>query len=198
MLQPIIGILALQGGIQEHAHMVTELGVQARLIRRPEHLQGIDGLILPGGESTTMSKLLDISGLRQPVYDLIHSGIPTFGTCAGLILLANKVLDTRPDAQSMQALDVTVRRNAFGRQSESFETTLPFSFAAIEEKKNVDAVFIRAPWIEEVGENVHVLSTLPDGTIVAVQERNILGTSFHPELTQDTTVHEYFLSQVHR
>lgn len=188
----MIGILAVQGGVAEHARTLETLQVPARLVRRPEHLVGLDGIILPGGESTTMSKLLELGGLFDPLSQLLQEGLPAYGTCAGMILLAREILDTRADAKSFGALDITVRRNAFGRQVDSFETDLDITGIA----KPVPAVFIRAPWVERVGENVEVLATAPNGAIVAVRQNNVLATSFHPELTDETAVHELFLKMV--
>lgn len=193
--QLTIGVLSVQGGVAEHLRMVEGLGVRAVQVRRTEHLDGLDGIILPGGESTTMSRLLRLGGLLEPLRAAIKDGLPAFGTCAGLIMLATKVLDTRDDAVSLEVLDVSVRRNAFGRQVDSFETHLPFE--GIETP--VDAVFIRAPQVETVGEGVDVLCTV-DGegkqTVVAVRQGHVLGTSFHPELTNDNRVHSYFVDMV--
>lgn len=188
----IIGVLSVQGGFVEHMRSIERLGHEARAVRRPEHLEGLDGLIMPGGESTTMSKLLELGGMLEPLRTLVANGLPVFGTCAGLILLADRVLDTRNDAHSLHAMDITVRRNAFGRQMDSFETQLPFG----DIDTPVEAVFIRAPKVEEVGDGVEVVSTLPDGTVVGVQQGNALGCSFHPELSEDDRVHEYFLRMV--
>ena len=188
----IIGVLSVQGGFVEHMRSIDDQGHEARAVRRTEHLEGLDGLILPGGESTTMSKLLDLGGMLEPLRARIGDGLPVFGTCAGLILLADRVLDTRADAHSLHALDITVRRNAFGRQVDSFETQLPFG----DIETPVEAVFIRAPKVEEVGDGVKVVSTLPDGTIVGVRQGNVLGCSFHPELSEDDRVHGYFLRMV--
>ncbi|MEZ2121193.1 MULTISPECIES: pyridoxal 5'-phosphate synthase glutaminase subunit PdxT [unclassified Corynebacterium] len=192
----MIGILALQGGVREHEKTLDCIGVAHRQIRRTEHLEGIDGLIIPGGESTTMSKLLDLGGLLEPLRKLLVDGLPVYGTCAGMILLAREVLDTRADAHSFGVLDVTVRRNAFGRQVDSFETDL--AFAGIEGA--VHAVFIRAPWVERVGPGVDVLATVPDGpaagAVVAVRSGTVLATSFHPECTGDTRVHQMFRDMV--
>lgn len=189
---PNIGVLALQGGFAEHVRKLQEMGMNTRLIKKVEHLSDLDGVIIPGGESTTLSKLLEHSGLLNPLRNLIISGIPVFGTCAGFILLAYEVLDTREDAHSLEGLDITIRRNAFGSQAASFETTLDFDGIA----EPVDAVFIRAPKVEDVGVGVDILSTLPDGSIVAVRQRHVLGCSFHPELTSDNRVHEYFIEMV--
>ncbi|MDC7103474.1 pyridoxal 5'-phosphate synthase glutaminase subunit PdxT [Corynebacterium falsenii] len=188
----VIGVMAVQGGFAEHCATIERLGHEVRVVRRPQHLEGLDGLILPGGESTTMSKLLEIGGMLDPLREAISGGLPTFGTCAGLIMLATEVLDTRPDAKSLAVLDVAVRRNAFGRQVDSFETTLPFG----DIDTPVDAVFIRAPRVERVGDGVEVVSQLPDDTIVAVRQGHVLGCSFHPELTEDDRVHEYFLRMI--
>ena len=192
----MIGILALQGGVREHEQTLDRIGVAHRQVRRIEHLEGIDGLILPGGESTTMSKLLELGGLLEPLRELLSGGLPVYGTCAGMILLARQVLDTRADAHSFGVLDVTVRRNAFGRQVDSFETDLDFSGIT----DPVHAVFIRAPWVERVGPDVEVLAAVPDGpaegAVVAVRSGNALATSFHPECTGDTRVHELFRDMV--
>ena len=192
----MIGILALQGGVREHEQALDRIGVEHRQVRRIEHLEGLDGLILPGGESTTMSKLLELGGLLEPLRELLSGGLPVYGTCAGMILLAREVLDTRADAHSFGVLDVTVRRNAFGRQVDSFETDLDFSGIT----DPVHAVFIRAPWVERVGPDVEVLAAVPDGpaegAVVAVRSGNALATSFHPECTGDTRVHELFRDMV--
>ena len=189
-----IGVLSLQGGFAEHSHSLERLGVRAVPVRRPAHLEGLDGIVMPGGESTTMSKLLEIGGLLEPLRQAIADGLPAFGTCAGLILLADEVLDTRADAHSLHSMDISVRRNAFGRQKESFETTLTFG----DDGQEVEAVFIRAPQVERVGEGVQVLSQLPDGRVVAVRSGHVMGCSFHPELTEDVGVHEYFLRELVR
>ncbi|MBV7293339.1 pyridoxal 5'-phosphate synthase glutaminase subunit PdxT [Corynebacterium sp. TAE3-ERU16] len=192
----MIGILALQGGVREHEQALDRIGVEHRQVRRIEHLEGIDGLILPGGESTTMSKLLELGGLLEPLRELLSGGLPVYGTCAGMILLAREVLDTRADAHSFGVLDVTVRRNAFGRQVDSFETDLDFSGIS----DPVHAVFIRAPWVERVGPDVEILAVVPDGpaegAVVAVRSGNALATSFHPECTGDTRVHALFRDMV--
>lgn len=189
---PLIGVLALQGGFAEHVAKLEELGIGTRLVKKVEHLEGLNGLIIPGGESTTLSKLLVFTGLLDPLRKLIAEGLPIFGTCAGFILLAKNVLDTRSDAQSLGALDITIRRNAFGSQVDSFETHLDFE--GIDQP--VEAVFIRAPKVEEVGVGVDIKSTLPDESVVAVQQGRVLGCSFHPELTGDNRIHEYFIGIV--
>ncbi|MCS4532446.1 pyridoxal 5'-phosphate synthase glutaminase subunit PdxT [Corynebacterium sp. ES2730-CONJ] len=186
----MIGILALQGGVSEHARMLEILGREYRLVRRVEHLEGLTGIILPGGESTTISTLLELGGLLEPLRHLVQQGLPAYGTCAGMILLSSRVLDTRADAHCLGALDITVRRNAFGRQVDSFEETLDIA------GKKVNATFIRAPWVEEIGPGVEVLARTANGAIVAVKHNHVLATSFHPELGQDTTVHELFIDMV--
>ncbi|WP_288801399.1 pyridoxal 5'-phosphate synthase glutaminase subunit PdxT [Corynebacterium dentalis] len=186
-----MGVLSVQGGVAEHVRMVEKLGHEAVLMRRTEHLASIDGLILPGGESTTMSRLLRLGGMIEPLREAIQGGLPAFGTCAGMIMLATTVLDTRPDAESLGVIDVTVRRNAFGRQRDSFEGELDFTGIA----NPVDSVFIRAPQIEEVGEDVQVLATV-DERVVAARQNHVLVTSFHPELTEDLQVHQYFVEMI--
>lgn len=192
----LIGILAVQGGVREHQRTLDELNIEHRAVRRLEHLEGLNGLILPGGESTTMSKLLELGGLLEPLRSALAQGLPAYGTCAGMILLASQVLNTRPDAHWLGAIDMDVRRNAFGRQVDSFEADL--DFAGVE--GTVPAVFIRAPWVERVGDDVAVLSRVPSGehagAIVGVQQGNVMATSFHPEVSGDTRVHAYFASLV--
>lgn len=192
----LIGILAVQGGVREHQRTLDELNIEHRAVRRVEHLEGLNGLILPGGESTTMSKLLELGGLLEPLRSALAQGLPAYGTCAGMILLASQVLNTRPDAHWLGAIDMDVRRNAFGRQVDSFEADL--YFAGVE--GTVPAVFIRAPWVERVGDDVAVLSRVPSGehagAIVGVQQGNVMATSFHPEVSGDTRVHAYFASLV--
>ena len=192
----LIGILAVQGGVREHQRTLDELNIEHRAVRRVEHFEGLNGLILPGGESTTMSKLLELGGLLEPLRSALAQGLPAYGTCAGMILLASQVLNTRPDAHWLGAIDMDVRRNAFGRQVDSFEADL--DFAGVE--GTVPAVFIRAPWVERVGDDVAVLSRVPSGehagAIVGVQQGNVMATSFHPEVSGDTRVHAYFASLV--
>ena len=193
--RPVVGVLALQGGVVEHERVLDELGVAHRKVRLPQHLDGLAALILPGGESTTMSKLMRFNGLLEPLSDALRSGLPASGPCAGLILLASTVLDTREDAVQLGALDATVRRNAFGRQVDSFETDL--DFAGIDDP--VPATFIRAPWVETVGEGVEILATVPEGpaegAIVAVRDGAVMATSFHPEVDGDVRVHRLFLRE---
>lgn len=191
----VVGVLAVQGGVVEHERVLADLGVAHRKVRLPEHLDGLSALILPGGESTTMSKLIRFNGLLDPLSDALSAGLPAFGTCAGMILLASTVLDTRADAVRLGALDVTVRRNAFGRQVDSFETVLDFSGI----DGDVPATFIRAPWVEEVGAGVEVLATVPEGpaegAVVAVRQGPVMATSFHPEVDGDARVHRLFLRE---
>ena len=179
-----IGVLALQGAFAEHVAVLRAIGVEPVEVRLPEHLDHVAGLILPGGESTTMRRLIDRWGMRRPILDLAESGAPLFGTCAGLIVLAKEIAGGEEPV--LPLLDVTVTRNAFGRQLESFETELPVPLLG---DQPVHAVFIRAPVIERVGPDVDVLASLPDGRIVAVRERNIIATSFHPELASETRFH---------
>jgi 5'-phosphate synthase pdxT subunit len=192
-----IGVLALQGDVREHLHALAEADVVARPVRRPEELKELDGLVIPGGESTTMSKLAVEFGLFEPIRSMIADGLPTYGSCAGMIMLSTEVLDGRPDQQSFEAIDMTVRRNAFGRQVDSFEA--PVALAGVD-GGDFHAVFIRAPWVERVGENVQVLGQVVEGTaagrIVAVRQRNVLATAFHPELAGDLRVHRFFVDMV--
>ena len=179
-----IGVLALQGAFAEHVATLRSIGVEAVEVRLPEHLDDIDGLILPGGESTTMRKLIERWGMRGPILDLAARGAPLFGTCAGMIVMAREIAGG--EAPILPLLDVTVERNAFGRQLDSFETELSVPLLG---DTPVHAVFIRAPVIVRVGPDVDVIARLPDGRIVAVRERNIIATSFHPELAGETRFH---------
>ena len=179
-----IGVLALQGAFAEHVNVLRGIGVETVEVRLPEHLEDVDGLILPGGESTAMRRLIDRWGMRGPILDLAARGAPLFGTCAGMIVLAHEIAGE--DEPILPLLDVTVVRNAFGRQLESFETELPVPLLG---DTPVHAVFIRAPVIERAGPDVDVLARLPDGRIVAVRERNVIATSFHPELAGETRFH---------
>ena len=188
-----IGVLALQGDFREHINTLTSLGVEAIEVRTVADLEMSAGLIIPGGESTTIQKLATNFGLLEPVKSAIRDGLPTFGTCAGLILLATEILDGIPGQVGFGGLDVSVRRNAFGNQLESFETQL--TFEGISGSK-IEAAFIRAPIVERVGENVQILSKLDDGRVVAVRNKTILGISFHPEISGEKRVHEYFLGMV--
>ncbi|WP_257925816.1 pyridoxal 5'-phosphate synthase glutaminase subunit PdxT [Amycolatopsis iheyensis] len=193
--EPVIGVLAMQGAVREHVAMLEEAGARAKPVRRASELSEVDGLVLPGGESTTMSKLLETFELLEPLKARIAEGMPAFGSCAGMILLARQTLDGRPDQQQLGGLDVVVRRNAFGRQVDSFEADLDFAEV---DGGPVHAVFIRAPWVEKAGDGVEVLATVsgvPDDTarIVAVRQGAVLATAFHPELTPDVRVHRLFV-----
>ena len=190
---PVIGVLALQGDVREHLAALAEADALARPVRRPEELAEIDGLVIPGGESTTMSKLALIFGLMDPLRARVAAGMPVYGSCAGMIMLADKILDGRDDQQSVGGIDMTVRRNAFGRQNESFEQDVDFRGL---DGGPVHGIFIRAPWVESVGEGVEVLADLGDQRIVAVRQGNLLATSFHPELSGDMRVHRYFVDLV--
>ena len=182
-----IGVLALQGDFAEHAAMLRRLGVESREVRVPGDLEGLDGLVIPGGESTTIGKLLETYALLEPVRDLGASGFPIWGTCAGLILLASDVGAPQP---LLGLMDMTVERNAFGRQTDSFETDLDIDGLP---GGAFHAVFIRAPIVSGIGDNVEVLAKLDDGGIVAVRQGNLLGTAFHPELTTDARLHSLFV-----
>ena len=187
-----IGVLALQGAVAMHAHALERLGQRVVEVRRPEQLDAVDALVLPGGESTAMSKLLEANELFDPVAARLADGMPALGTCAGMILLAADVLDGRPDQRTFGAVDIAVRRNAFGRQIDSFETEL--DVAGLEEAP-VHAVFIRAPAVERVGEGVEVLAEI-DLRPVACRDGNVVVTAFHPELSPDLRIHELFVRQV--
>jgi len=186
-----IGVLALQGDFQEHCGMLQRLGVLAPEVRVPRELEGLDGLIIPGGESTTIVRLMRTSNLLEPLRRLAADGFPIWGTCAGMILLAKRLDETGIPA--LEAMDIRVRRNAFGRQVDSFEADLHVPALA---DSPYHAVFIRAPIIEDVGPNVEVLTRLPGGTPVAAREGRLLATAFHPELTSDLRFHRYFIEQV--
>lgn len=187
-----VGVLAFQGDVREHLATLSEVGVTGVPVKTLAELQSVDGLILPGGESTTIAKLSRIFGLFDPIKDAIAAGLPTFGTCAGLILLADKILDGIEGQETFGGLDVVVRRNAFGHQTESFEIDLEFRGI---EGAPLTAAFIRAPIIESLGDSAEALATLPDGRVVAVRQQNILGISFHPEVTDEPRVHELFVRE---
>jgi 5'-phosphate synthase pdxT subunit len=187
-----VGVLGLQGDVREHLRALGECGVAARPVRRPEELAEVDALVIPGGESTTMSKLAVEFGMLEPVRDRIKTGMPAFGSCAGMIMLAAEVLDGRPDQETFGGIEMTVRRNAFGRQVDSFETVME-----IEGLGELRTVFIRAPSVERVGEGVRVLGRSA-GRIVAVRQGSLLATAFHPELTGDLRMHRYFVDEVVR
>lgn len=173
--------------------MLTGLGANAIPVKRAAELEQVDGLVIPGGESSVMDKLSRLFGLAEPLRDAVASGLPVYGTCAGLIMLSNTVLDSIDGQQTLGGLDIVVRRNAFGSQLDSFETELTVDVLG---DPPVHAVFIRAPVVESLGEAVTALAQLPDGRVVAVEQNNLLGTSFHPEMTGDIRFHEYFLSKV--
>ena len=182
-----VGVLALQGAFAAHSDCLTSIGVQSIEVRTPEQLNSVDALLMPGGESSTMSQLLESSGLFDPIAQRITDGMPVFGTCAGMILLASEILDGRSDQRSFSAIDISVRRNAFGRQVDSFEATINSSVG------DFHGVFIRAPRIERVGNQVEVLGSINDEPVL-VRQGNVLAASFHPELSNDARLHEYFVS----
>ena len=194
--RPLVGVLAVQGNVGEHAAMLDAAGADTRPVRRPEDLNGLAGLVLPGGESTTIDKLTRRYGLVEPIRAALGAGLPVLGTCAGMILLADRIVGGTTDQQSIGGLDVVVRRNAFGRQVDSFETDLTVT--------GLDApfrgVFIRAPWVEQVGPGVEVLATVESGPaaghVVAVRQGDIVATSFHPELSGDPRLHAYVVGLV--
>jgi len=188
-----VGVLALQGDFREHATVLRSLGSDVVLVRRPEELAAVDGLVIPGGESSVMDKLARMFGLAEPLRRAVDAGLPVYGTCAGLIMLADTVLDGIRGQQSIGGLDITVRRNAFGSQADSFETDLDVPAIGA---PSVHAVFIRAPVVESVGPRATALATVADGRCVAVEQGNLLGTSFHPEITGEHRFHEYFLQKV--
>ncbi|MFC6713675.1 pyridoxal 5'-phosphate synthase glutaminase subunit PdxT [Branchiibius cervicis] len=193
----VIGVLALQGDVREHQRALQEAGVDAPAVRRPAEVAHVDGLVIPGGESTTIDKLITAFGLREPLRQRLAGGMPVYGSCAGMILLASTILDGRPDQEPLATIEMTVRRNAFGRQVDSFEADLAVAGIA---GAPMRAVFIRAPWVESVGQDVRVLATVtgPDGAThpVAVRQGNALATSFHPEVTGDHRVHALFADMV--
>ncbi|MGI8422873.1 MAG: pyridoxal 5'-phosphate synthase glutaminase subunit PdxT [Chloroflexota bacterium] len=185
-----IGVLAVQGDVAEHVDALRRAGAEAVEVRLPAQLRGIDGLIIPGGESTAIGKLLVNWGLLEPIKKKIGEGFPVWGTCAGAILLAKCVKDALPDQPLLGGMDLSVRRNAFGRQVQSFETSLIVKALG---REPVPAVFIRAPTIERAGKGVKVLARLPDGSIAAAQQGRLLATTFHPELTPDARFHAHFV-----
>ncbi len=193
---PTIGVLALQGDVREHLRMLTDAGASAVPVRRPGELAGVDAMVLPGGESTTMHKLATVFEMFEPLQERLRSGMPALGTCAGMILLADRIEGGVAGQQTLGGLDVVVRRNAFGRQVDSFESDV--DFAPFDEPFH--ALFIRAPWVEKVGADVDVLATVASGAaagrIVAVRQGVVMATSFHPEITHDDRVHRYFVDLV--
>ncbi|MFG3498530.1 pyridoxal 5'-phosphate synthase glutaminase subunit PdxT [Streptomyces sp. NPDC047928] len=192
MTTPVIGVLALQGDVREHLIALAAADAVARPVRRPEELAEVDGLVIPGGESTTISKLANLFGMLEPLRERIAAGMPVYGTCAGLIMLADKILDPRSGQETFGGIDMIVRRNAFGRQNESFEASVEVAGV---EGGPVEGVFIRAPWVESTGARVEVVAEY-DGHIVAVRQGNALATSFHPELTGDHRMHALFVEMV--
>jgi 5'-phosphate synthase pdxT subunit len=199
---PRIGVLSLQGDVREHLHALTTAGARATSVGSVDALAEVDALVIPGGESTTMSKLAIIDGLMEPLRDARRAGMPMYGSCAGMIMLADRVEDARHDQETVGGIDMTVRRNAFGRQVDSFEADI--DVPALGEPP-FPAVFIRAPWVESVGESVEVLARVArggagddDGTIVAVRQGTLMATAFHPELTGDPRIHELFVEMVRK
>jgi pyridoxal 5'-phosphate synthase pdxT subunit len=186
-------VLALQGDFREHLRVLRELGADAVPVRRPAELDEVAGLVIPGGESSVMDKLSRAFGLAEPIRARIAAGMPVYGTCAGLIMLADTVLDAIEGQQTFGGLDVVVRRNAFGTQNDSFETDLDIPELG---EPPVHAVFIRAPAVEQVGPKAHALATLDDGRVVAVEQGPLLGTAFHPEVTDDHRFHARFLERI--
>jgi len=194
---PTIGVLSIQGDVREHVHALEQCGAHAVAVGSVAALGGVDALVIPGGESTTMSKLALADGLMEPLRKARTAGLPMFGSCAGMIMLADRVEDARADQETVGGIDMTVRRNAFGRQVDSFEVDLDFPALG---SRAFPAVFIRAPWVESVGPSVEVLATVPRGghesTIVAVRQGSLMATAFHPELTGDARIHELFVEMV--
>ena len=191
-----VGVLALQGDVREHLLALHDCGVEAVIVRRAAEIESVDALVIPGGESTTIAHLAQTFGVFDLIVDRITSGLPVYGSCAGMILLADRVLDATADQRTFGGMDITVRRNAFGRQVDSFEIDI-----AIEGLSHspMRAVFIRAPWVEQMGPKVQVLASVTrDGVnhAVAVRQERLLATSFHPELTQDSRLHRYFVEKV--
>lgn len=203
MNEPIVGVLALQGDVREHRRILETLGAVTVAVRRPTELAQVDALVIPGGESTTMDKLLRAFDLLEPLRERIKRGMPAYGSCAGMILLADRIEDAIENQQTIGGLDVTVRRNAFGRQVDSFEADLatdPRNWPTVSADGPLHAIFIRAPWVEQLGADVVVLAKVAAGPaagrIVAVRQGPLLATAFHPELTGDLRVHRLFLEIV--
>ncbi|MEI2775542.1 MAG: pyridoxal 5'-phosphate synthase glutaminase subunit PdxT [Tetrasphaera sp.] len=197
MAEPTVGVLAVQGDVREHLGALEAVGARAIRVRRPTEVEAIDALVIPGGESTVIDKLVRMFGLHEPLRARLAGGMPAYGSCAGMIMLADRVEDGRPDQQTLGGLDITVRRNAFGRQVDSFEDDLHIRELG---PQPLRAVFIRAPWVEVVGPEVQVLARVETGPaagrIVAVRQGTLLATSFHPEVTGDHRVHRYFVEMV--
>ena len=194
--RPTIGVLAVQGDVREHLFALEQAGARAVTVRRPSELEAVDALVIPGGESTTMDKLVRAFDLYEPLRERLAAGMPAYGSCAGMIMLADRIADARPDQQTLGGIDMTVRRNAFGRQVDSFEEDIHF----VGLDSTVRAVFIRAPWVEQTGDGVEVLARVEDGPaagrIVAVRQGALLATSFHPEVSGDHRVHAEFVEIV--
>jgi 5'-phosphate synthase pdxT subunit len=193
-MSPVIGVLALQGDVAEHLRAIGEAGASGIAVRRPGELDAVDGLIIPGGESTTMWKLTVIFELLDPLRKRLGAGLPVFGSCAGMIMLADRLVDAASGQETLGGIGISVRRNAFGRQVDSFESDIPLRGIG---GPDFRAVFIRAPWVEEAAADVEVLGTEPrTGRIVAVRQGPALATAFHPELTPDRRIHELFVDMV--
>ena len=189
-----VGVLALQGDVREHISSLLACDVEAIAVRRAQEIESIDALVLPGGESTTIAQLAEVFGIFDLIKNKINGGMPVYGSCAGMILLADQILDAKVGQKTFGGLDITVRRNAFGRQVDSFESDIAFSDGS---DQAIRAVFIRAPWVEKIGATVEVLASV-DSHPVAVRSKTALATSFHPELTGDNRIHRYFIEQVAR
>ena len=189
-----VGVLALQGDVREHIDSLLTCEVEALPVRRASEIESIDALVLPGGESTTIAQLAEVFGIFDLIQSKIKNGMPVYGSCAGMILLADQILDAKEGQKSFGGLDITVRRNAFGRQVDSFESDIAFADGSDE---LIRAVFIRAPWVEKVSDSVQVLAAI-DTHPVAVRSKTALATSFHPEITGDNRIHRYFIEQVAR
>ncbi|HET7388919.1 MAG TPA: pyridoxal 5'-phosphate synthase glutaminase subunit PdxT [Nocardioidaceae bacterium] len=197
---PTIGVLALQGDVREHLAMLERSGAAGIAVRRPAEIDQVDGVILPGGESTTMYKLARAFELFEPLRDRLRDGLPALGTCAGMIMLADRIEGGTADQETIGGLDVVVRRNAFGRQVDSFEADLEVTTQGPQGAFGFHALFIRAPWVEKVGQHVEVLAKIATGPvagrIVAIRQANLLATSFHPEITGDHRIHQLFVDTV--
>ena len=189
-----VGVLALQGDVREHVSSLIACGVEPISVRRSSEIDAIDALVLPGGESTTIAQLAEVFGIYEQLKNRIAEGMPVYGSCAGMILLANEILDAKVGQKTFGGLDITVRRNAFGRQVDSFESDIAFNDGSAD---LIRAVFIRAPWVEKVGAGVEVLASVENHP-VAVRSKTVLATSFHPELTGDHRIHRYFIEEVAR
>ena len=194
-MKPVIGVLALQGDVPEHLRALEATGATATPVRRPEELERVDGLVIPGGESTTLWRLSVAFDVLEPLRKLIGEGLPTFGSCAGMIMLADRIADGVQGQQTYGGIDMAVRRNAFGRQVDSFERDIDLT--GLDDQAPLHAVFIRAPWVEQTGEQVSILGTdQGTGRIVAVRQGPLLATAFHPELTPDRRIHQLFVDIV--